>query len=97
MDSEAELEIERLKRIARQTPVWLKCVWTTISLFLAMLVFWSLVMNLLSLVRQDESANWAKPVLSMVGCMIAALLLGVARDFWMLPKVIEGRAKIWLL
>ena len=38
-----------------------------------------------------------KLVGSLVGLAISLLLLAVSRDLWMLPKIIEGKAKTWVM
>lgn len=90
-------ELDRLKALNSRNPVWLKCLWTVIALLLAALAFAACIANGFQLIQGKSDGGLLMLGLSVLGCVISLLLLGVSRDLWMLPRVIEGGAKTWLL
>jgi hypothetical protein len=53
MSNEAEIELQRLKVMSARTPVWLKCIWTGISLFFAVLTLSLCIMYCVRLIATD--------------------------------------------
>ena len=96
MSDEAELELQRLRIISAQTPAWLKYIWTTIASLFAVLTLLLCIMYGFRLV-QGAVGSLKNLVGSLIGLVISSVLMGVARDLWMLPKIIDGKGRTWLL
>ena len=96
MNDESELELQRLRIISAQTPVWLKCFVSGIASLFALL---TLPLCVLYGIRLFEGIDGSLKRLigSLMGLAISCLLLAVARDLWMLPKIIDRKEKTWLL
>ena len=97
MSDEADLELQRLKNISAQTPIWLKCLVTGIATFLTVIAVIACIGNALRLIHHDGDASVMKLVLSFIGLAIALLAAAVSRDVWMLPKITDGKAKTWVM
>jgi hypothetical protein len=89
--------VQRLKTIAATTPFWLKCLWTGIALALTALGLFASIYNLIPLFQPQGDGNFLKLIFSVLALVIALLLLAAARDLWMLPKILDRKAKTWLL
>jgi hypothetical protein len=99
MSEEAEIELQRLKIMSARTPVWLKCIWTGIALLFEVLTLSLCIIYCVRLIALDGAGSGdVKRLLgSLIGLCVSSLLLAVSRDLWMLPKIIDGKAKTWML
>jgi hypothetical protein len=96
MSDEAESELQRLRAISARTPVWLKCLFTGIASLFALLTLPLCIMYGFRLL-EGLDGSVKKLVGSLLGLAISLLLLAVSRDLWMLPKIIEGKGKTWVM
>jgi hypothetical protein len=99
MSEETEIELQRLKTMSARTPIWLKCIWTLIGLFFMVLTLPLCIMYCVRLIGLDGGGSGGVKRLfgSLIGLFVSSVLLAVSRDLWVLPKIIDGKAKPWVL